>query len=320
MPDLSPASIAAGGIGDLLRRRLRRSPKSIGFILVHHEVAVAQGDPESEVLPALGTENFVAQLEHLGRHYEVVPLAELQGRAAARGGGERLPVAITFDDDIAGHASVAAPLLERFGFPATFFLCGNTLAGPDSSWWHDLQALLDKDGWQQIAAQLAEQWPWIGIGGPRHQFTLALETARPELRDAIAARLRELADKDPSDPGLAAETVADLARRGFEIGFHTRHHYSLQALDDDELAQAMVEGLDELEAAAGYRPSSIAYPYGNADMRVAGAAQRAGFEVGVLGGHSATGVAQHPLLLGRAVAWTPTLGVFKYVLGRLGRG
>jgi peptidoglycan/xylan/chitin deacetylase (PgdA/CDA1 family) len=320
MADTSPASLLAGGVGNLLRRRTRRSRQAVGLAFVHHEIAPQQGDPSNDLIPALGEKLFAAQLEHLGRHYDVVALAELPARINGRSRGEKIPAAITLDDDLANHLAVAAPILERFGFPATFFLCGNTLDGPSPYWWQDLQTICDRPGgWPRLAAELGEQWPWAGLGGQVQQFAMAMETARPVLRDAVAARLREIAAAESVDPGLPPESVRELAGRGFEIGFHTRRHYSMQALSDEELDAAMSEGVEDLEKAAGYRPTAIAYPYGNADLRVAEAAQRAGFTVGVLGGHSATAADHHPLLLGRAVAWTPSLGVFKYGLGRLVR-
>lgn len=74
--------------------------------------------------------------------------------------------------------------------------------------------------------------------------------------------------------------LGELAAAGWEVGGHTRTHPRLTELDgsalDDELRRAREEIDDRLGAAC----SSIAYPYGATDRRVARAAERAGYVAG----------------------------------------
>jgi peptidoglycan/xylan/chitin deacetylase (PgdA/CDA1 family) len=52
----------------------------------------------------------------------LVPLSSFQGFAAGR---EPIPdrlVVLTFDDSVKSHATIAAPLLKKYGFGATFFI------------------------------------------------------------------------------------------------------------------------------------------------------------------------------------------------------
>jgi peptidoglycan/xylan/chitin deacetylase (PgdA/CDA1 family) len=286
-------------------------------VLMHHEIAPAQGDRDRDIVPALGAELFRAQLEYLSRHYEVVPLRELIARMRDRSPSQRIPVALTFDDDVSGHASIAAPILEEFGFAATFFLSGSCLQGPSPFWWQDLQAILDQGpaAWATMQGELAREFPWTALDGGFRGLADTIEALPPAQRDAVAGRLRELAGQPPDD-GLSAEAVRNLASRGFDIGFHTLRHYSLQTLDTVELDRAMSEVIDELAEVTGYRPTAIAYPHANADLRVAESAQRAGFQLGVILKGGAANLRQHPLLLDRVDAWTNSLGGFAWVLAR----
>ena len=306
---------------DLLRRRRRGSDLKVGLVVVHHEVAEEQGVPGRDVVPAQSKSIFEGQLEHLRRHYEVVPLGELIARAEARTGGDRVPVALTFDDDLSSHESLVAPLLEQFGFPATFFLNANTLQGPSPFWWQDLQAIADRGPaeWDRMQRELAKDWPWAALNGGVTQLANTIEATPPDQRDAVSARLRELAGSEIHDVGLPPAAVKNLTGAGFEIGVHTLRHYSLPTLDSKRLDEAMTEGVDALEQVVGYRPTAIGYPHGKADLRVAEAASRTGFELGAICAHGPAHPDQHPLLIDRITGWTDSVASFAWALSRLTR-
>jgi peptidoglycan/xylan/chitin deacetylase (PgdA/CDA1 family) len=319
MAELGPRVLAARSAAALMERRCRRSSRQVGLVLMHHEIAPTHGDPEHDLVPAQGKVLFRGQLEYLSRHYEVVRLRDLVARAQERSPGGRLPVALTFDDDLSGHASIVAPMLESFGFPATFFLNGNSLHGPSPFWWQDLQVIVNRgpEAMSSLRTELADDWPWVRLDGRISDLTSTIEALPPDERDAFSARLRELAGDELVDEGLPVAAVKSIVDRGFEIGAHTRRHYPLPTLDAAGLDRAMTEGVDELTAAIGYRPTAIGYPHGKADLRVADAAQRAGFELGVICTHAAANPEQHPLLLDRVSAWTNSVEQFAWALGRL---
>lgn len=82
---------------------------------------------------------------------------------------------------------------------------------------------------------------------------------------------------------LAAMTwddVAELAEAGWEIGSHTRTHPYLTRLSDPELADELGRSRAECSERVGRPCTSIAYPYGDVDQRVADHAAAAGYSVG----------------------------------------
>jgi peptidoglycan/xylan/chitin deacetylase (PgdA/CDA1 family) len=261
-----------------------RSAGKTAVVLVYHSVGAVAGDPRRDLVPTLAASVFRDQLEHLARRYEVVALAELQSRQHARSAGDRVPAALTFDDDLSGHLQFAAPALSERGIPATFYLTGRTLDGPDHFWWQDLQAIADSGprGLQAVRDRLATQWPWVSHAGNLHDLARTIEGLPPTENDAVAERLRELTTGMSPEPGLSAAAIRELAAGGFDIGFHTRRHHLLTHLSERELAEAMHEGRDALEAVAGRQLNSIAYPHGRADLRVGHAAGQAGYETGVM--------------------------------------
>jgi peptidoglycan/xylan/chitin deacetylase (PgdA/CDA1 family) len=280
-------------VAHLLVRAARFSRRGAGVALVYHRVGDPAGDPRRELVPALGTELFAAQVRHLASGYRLVVASELLAATRERRRGERFPVAITFDDDLSSHVDAAAPILSSAGATATFFVCGASLHGPHRFWWERLQAALD--GGLDLSALDLQPTP---SKATIHEAGLLIQSLPPRARDELDAKLAGLVGPDPQESGLRADALRRLAASGLEIGFHTRRHDALPPLGDPDLADAMRGGRSELEDVAE-RLRTISYPHGLADARVAAAARAAGFEAGFTGLPGAVTSESDPLLLGR---------------------
>lgn len=266
----------------LVGRRARFSSSRAGVVLVYHRVGGAvSGDEDVEILPAVAQAVFERQLRDLRRRYHVVPAAEILQAARTRKRGQRFPVAITFDDDVAEHVSAALPALQDVGLTATFFLTGASLDERHTFWWEDLQRAIDG------RLVTPDQVPHVDISAalersPRATLELAGDIVRlaPEERREVALALRAAVGLALQESGLRTRDVRVLAEAGCTVGFHTFRHEVLPALPDAQLEGALREGREALEVAAGRPVDLIAYPHGKADDRVAAAAQSAGFASG----------------------------------------
>ncbi len=131
--------------------RIRRASVPI---LMYHEVAPRPDPafPRWTVTPAELREQ-IAWLA--SREYTAITLDHL--RDARQGGGTLppRPVVITFDDGLRGCVEYGPPILQEFGFTATFYLVGGAIGGT-SRWliaeagielpvadWHEAQGLLE---------------------------------------------------------------------------------------------------------------------------------------------------------------------------------
>jgi peptidoglycan/xylan/chitin deacetylase (PgdA/CDA1 family) len=86
-------------------------------------------------------------------------------------------------------------------------------------------------------------------------------------------------DQPIGAPGLRlldVKGLEELARRGIEIGAHSRSHCALPGLSDSALHQEIAGSVADLEADGLVRPRLFAYPYGEYDQRVTTATARAG--------------------------------------------
>lgn len=281
----------------ILRWRLRFSSTPVAGALVYHQTF---GTPPAgeQVVPGIAAAALERHLRHLRRSYELVTASQLHGAMLARRRGRRIPIAVTFDDDLTSHVHVAAPLLRRVACPATFFLTGAGLDRAHSFWWQRLQAAADRG---------VDPRPAVRVGGlhtPADRALSALagdvERLPAEARADVARALAELIGEDSPAYRLTRSEVRALVQAGFEIGFHTRDHRPLPELADDELARALDDGRAALEAATGRPLTAIAYPHGRADARVVAAARAAGYADGFGGPDRSITARSDRLLLGRA--------------------
>jgi peptidoglycan/xylan/chitin deacetylase (PgdA/CDA1 family) len=266
----------------LWERRLRLSRRQLGLALVYHGVGGGGAEDPDALELTLGAESFAEQVDYLVRHYRTVRASELGEAATSRRRGERLPVAITFDDDRRSHLYAAKPILDRAGATATFFLSGASLEAPFGFWWERFERAIaaGKIGAEELRGIVPAR---EGVGsGSRDlkQIAADVEFIPPADRDALAAMLAERIGPDPADSGLRADEVRALAASGFEIGFHTLGHYNLAILDQPTLARELTAGRDELAAVTGKPITSVAYPGGRWTPEVLAAAREAGYEYG----------------------------------------
>ena len=92
--------------------------------------------------------------EQLHKHFEWLSTHGWRGRSIRDSLGRQGPrdVCLTFDDGYENNLLHALPLLEEFGFTATFFVC-TRMQGQVLEWHaQDPQPLMGADGWLKLAS------------------------------------------------------------------------------------------------------------------------------------------------------------------------
>jgi peptidoglycan/xylan/chitin deacetylase (PgdA/CDA1 family) len=218
----------------------------------------------------------------------VANVVDLPEALAALGEGGRLPsrsVAITFDDGYRDNLDRAAPMLERLGLPATFFLAPALLSGEISPWWERL-------GWA-VANTTRTTVPFgdddLDLTAPRAtaSYGVMCESVKRRTQAQRLRRVDELVDLleprghyDDSTLMLDWDGARALARKGFTIGSHSLDHAILCNEEPEEqyrnLASSRIRLQDELDVGVDL----LAYPNGTQrdfdDVTIAAAAA-AGF-------------------------------------------
>src|SRR5438067_9347249 len=90
----------------------------MGRILTYHNFCGNDGNPDDAVTVTAARK----QLEHLHRHFRVIPLSQMVEQLASRGRLHSKLVSLTVDDGRRNFYDNFFPLLQEFEMPATVFV------------------------------------------------------------------------------------------------------------------------------------------------------------------------------------------------------
>jgi peptidoglycan/xylan/chitin deacetylase (PgdA/CDA1 family) len=198
-------------------------------------------------------------------------------------------VCVTFDDGYRNNLQVAAPVLKRFGIPATVFITQRAIE--TGIMWNDLviEALRCAQGTVDLSHLGLGTVDMASVERP-DRFVLEVLKAfkyRPlQERWNIARELHDrCARRAPPRLMLDEPDLRELTRCGVELGAHTVNHPILAKLPPEEAMREIVDCADWLAGVTGERPRSFAYPNGRPGTDFNGIhmrqAREAGFELAV---------------------------------------
>jgi peptidoglycan/xylan/chitin deacetylase (PgdA/CDA1 family) len=255
-------------------------------VLAFHRV----NDERDPFFPAVPTAAFDRWMRHLARTYRVLALEELAERA--RGDGvPRGAIAVTFDDGYRDTLTHAAPVLARYGVPATVFLTTGCIGAADVLWFDRLALAFRTTTRPRYEAPWGEVLPLGSVGERLRALDqlLAHLKRQPDdvLRETVAAAASALGVTDRrglKDLMLSWDDVHALAGLGFAIGAHTVNHPILSRVSLDRARREIEGSRAMIEAACGRPPRSFAYPNGGAadyTPEIARLVEQAGFSCAV---------------------------------------
>ena len=219
-------------------------------VLTYHRV----NDVHPHDRLSVSTRAFAAQMEALGESGR--PVVALADALAALRGDAALPagvVALTFDDGYADNHAEALPVLERFGFPAVFFVVTGAMgtASTIERYAHCCSGdrMLD---WRQVR-DLRARGHAIGGHGRTHRELAALDPdeARREA-NGCASDIEERVGERPRLFCYPRGSVNAAVRRivgdcGFEAACTVRPGPNAPGADLLALRRTEVSGHDTLE-------------------------------------------------------------------------
>jgi len=260
---------------------------------------------------------FRQHLECLGQYFRFMSLDEIGERLLSGVPFDEPVAAITFDDGYRDVYELALPVLERKGIPAAMFVVTDLVGRPAWQIHDKLYHLVAKAfrSWDDPRSKLAGLMSELGL--PPHEFTRRSVTATP--MTAVSALLPGLPQSDirrlmiglESSVGngfhnvpltVTWEMIADMRRRGFTIGSHTRTHVSLPVESHERAVAEIEQSKNDLEHRLGERVDHFAYPGGHFNADIVNAVARSGYRFAYTA--CCHDDPQHPLLtIKRLLLW-----------------
>ena len=289
--------------------------------LIFHRV-LATPDPMSPNEPTAPW--FDRLMGMLAANFEVIGLAEALRRAET-GALSGPTVSITFDDGYADNFSVALPILQRHGLPATFFVASGFIDG--GRMWND--SIIEtmrrlNDGRHEFDLPEGGVFDLSDWESRRRAATATIgawkhlpPTERQARVDRLAGRVRDL----PQDLMMTKQQLRAMAAApGVSIGGHTRSHPILASLPTDEARAEIEGGKADLEGMLQHELTLFAYPNGRhgRDYRSEHAelVRQAGFTAAMATDWGTLGAATDRYAIPRFTPWHRDLGRFSLDLAR----
>ena len=259
----------------------------------------------------IAPETFQRRLEFLARHYSIVSLDEAAAQLSA---GSIRPgqVVLTFDDGFYNFLVAAAPILRRFGVPATAFVVSSHMVSQQP-----IPNLVIRDA---ILSTVREEIT-LEICGLEGTYSLRDIENRERFKKLVLRHLRGLnregdarlsfaslicehLDVDYDDlcrrrvwHSLSPAEVRSLSDGGFSIQLHTHTHSNLVDLLDEprRLLEEVTTCRRLLEETTRREAAHLCYPSGRWTKDVLAVLSGLGLKTGVIGG-SAPNFKQTPML------------------------
>jgi peptidoglycan/xylan/chitin deacetylase (PgdA/CDA1 family) len=208
---------------------------------------------------------FRWQMEQLRRHFKVLPLDEAIS-GLSEGSLPRRAACITFDDGYADNVTLALPILQDLGLPATFFIATGFLDG--GRMWNDtvIEAIRGATGELDLADLGLKRYV-LGSDDERRAAVAdvlgSIKYRALEDRESVAAAIAERSGVSlPDGLMMNSRDVAVLANAGMTIGGHTVNHPILKNLSLEQARAEILDGKARLEQLAGKPVTVFAYPNG----------------------------------------------------------
>ena len=261
-----------------------RAPEATSrAILMYHRIG--QEELRHLSIPSSEFRAHLNLIKSLG--YRVCDLAELA--LDEKGPGRR--IAITVDDGYKDALTVASPILEELGCPATFFVVAASVLDGGAFWWDivdetlrraDLPASIRlpfRDGPDELPTDSADNRLRA-----RDRLFSALYLADLNERQAILDGLVRVFAVSPqlSSALLDRNQLLELARKpGMRIGSHTLNHLWLPTQTTGRCLEELTRSKSLLEHLLGQPVSALSYPFGGTAAFLQPLAAHAGYDVAV---------------------------------------
>jgi peptidoglycan/xylan/chitin deacetylase (PgdA/CDA1 family) len=287
--------LRTGLLSGLLRLRSTLRVPVLTVLTYHHVEDPVERSPFDPGVADATPSQFLRHMELVAKYGTPVTMDQVVQMVLHGVRPPPNPVLVTFDDGYRSCLEVAAPILQKVGVPATFFIPTGFVEERRLYWWERVAVLL--------ARARSNGNRRIELTSPR----VELNSADPDAHDVLTSIIKNTSGLDiekflgdlavacgvswsaEEERALANQLIMTwdhvraLAKMGMDIESHTRSHRVLQSVPVAELQQELQGAREELERQVQRPVRALAYPVGRpiaAESRLRDAVHSAGYQLG----------------------------------------
>lgn len=250
-------------------------------------------DEKDAMWPPMRPKLFERIIRLLVRNYQVISLEDyLDNRSSFKKGKKKLAT-VLFDDGYQDNIENAAPILQQFKCPASFYVVTDCIDRNIPTWTYILDHAISNTGMEKIELSfdfVPERFKLVLIKKqedgnhtarelkiwlkklPHHQRLAVLNSILEQCKDVPV----------PGDKMMSWEEVRQLKNSGFIIGSHSHTHPCLSTMADvAEIRNELKLSRDRIMEETGIQSKTISYPMNNYDERVMKVAKEEGYKYGL---------------------------------------
>jgi len=221
-------------------------------------------------------------------------------------------IVLTFDDGYKDNLTIAAPILQKYGIPATFFITTGYIGTGRMKWEDQLSCLIRRSKKEVISIKLSTHEIFFKVGSEKEKLKVidALvnilshlsQTDKLHILNEIRIQSQVNCD-DQADIMLSWEDVRELAGTpGFSIGSHAVTHRHLSQTQAHDIIFEVASSKEHLEKEISYPVTLFAYPYGDYNHTAITALQQSGYSCAVTLEYGQNSITSDPFRLKRVQA------------------
>ena len=268
------------GVSNLLLKVLAKARKAHPcVILLYHRIV----DDNTQYLdkgPGMHhhIRDFEKEIPYLKKHYQVLPMDEVVARIKSGKGFDRPTVSITFDDGYRDNFTLAYPVLQKYGVPATIYLATSLIGTEGKTWTDQIEHALLQTQREYFSLPELYGEKKISIRTKVEKQTVCIEladklksmpdTSRKKILPGIFKKLG-VDGGTPSESSprmiLSWDEVRKMAANGITFGSHGHTHQILSRMPLQEAKEEILISKRIIEEQLGREVKHFAYPNGRAE-------------------------------------------------------
>lgn len=239
---------------------------------------------------------FEKCIRYISSHFQIVPLEESLNDSRFLKASKKPFATILFDDGYKDNIQFAAPILQKYACPTSFYVVTESITNNIPPWtqlieWlfvhtHKTDLALDYDLLPSYAVSQLKKYS-LKTTEQRLQY---VRTLKPILKNVTHVHRGLLigqiqnAFNDVIIPNLMMswQDVQQLQTAGFTIGSHTASHALLGTiLDEETVFNELNNSAQTIQQHLGFFPATISYPVGSYNDVTIRLSQKVGYKYGL---------------------------------------